>query len=212
MLKYEIGAYALVALLGILGLFATRARGLAVLSVLGAAYLAVTLLTDWRSESVILDSTMRLGAYFFLGSAFYLFRDKIELSLRLGILIALVAALSYGTALFDVTSKVALAYVVFWVALVPKGIIRLFNRLGDYSYGLYIFTWPMQQIAAQIFPDLTPHFLFITVFPVALIAAAVSWHYLEEPCLQRRGAILTATNRLFIFTQRQLAGKALRQT
>jgi peptidoglycan/LPS O-acetylase OafA/YrhL len=102
----------------------------------------------------------------------------------------LIAALSYGTAVYEFVLQIALAYGVFWFALIPGGAIRRFNELGDYSYGLYIFAWPMMQTAFLIAPELSPHELFILSTPAILLAAAASWHWVERPALDAHGVVL----------------------
>jgi hypothetical protein len=42
------------------------------------------------------------------------------------------------------------------LALVPAGLIRSFNVLGDYSYGLYILCVPIQQTFVTLDPSFTP--------------------------------------------------------
>jgi hypothetical protein len=45
------------------------------------------------------------------------------------------------------------------LALVPAGLIRSFNVLGDYSYGLYILCVPIQQTFVTLDPSFTPPLL-----------------------------------------------------
>jgi peptidoglycan/LPS O-acetylase OafA/YrhL len=76
-----------------------------------------------------------------------------------------------------------LSYVVLWLALVPGGVLRLYNRLGDYSYGLYLWQFPLQQWIVLTHPGLTPPQLMALAFPAALVLAVVSWHGVEARAL-----------------------------
>jgi peptidoglycan/LPS O-acetylase OafA/YrhL len=58
-----------------------------------------------------------------------------------------------------------------------------FNRVGDYSYGVYVYSFPIQQTVVQRLPGIEPLTLFGYAFPVVLAIAAVSWHALEKPAL-----------------------------
>jgi len=83
--------------------------------------------------------SMHLLAMFFMGVAFYAYRDIIYLSSNLFFLFSLVILFSIlNKDLFFVMYSVLLPYLVFYLAYVPKGVIRKFNNLGDYSYGIYI--------------------------------------------------------------------------
>lgn len=55
--------------------------------------------------------------------------------------------------------RLATAYAVLWFALVPAGAIRRFNLIGDYSYGIYILCFPIQQTLVMLYPQITPIWL-----------------------------------------------------
>lgn len=102
------------------------------------------------------------------------------------------AAAAYGTAAYEAAFTVALAYGLLWFALVPAGAIRRFNRIGDYSYGLYILCFPIQQTFVMLDPQITPAWLFICSFPAVLAFAILSWHFVEHPALRRKAWAGTA--------------------
>jgi peptidoglycan/LPS O-acetylase OafA/YrhL len=93
---------------------------------------------------------------FALGSLAYVWRASIPISLAAAaIAIALVAwnpaALTRGTLFAPL-----LAYVVLVLAYHPRLQWHGFNRVGDYSYGLYVYSFPLQQTLMQRFPSLEP--------------------------------------------------------
>lgn len=55
---------------------------------------------------------------------------------------------------------------------------------GDYSYGIYLYGFPIQQALVEIFPALK---VWWALFPVAavitIIVAVISWHVIERPAL-----------------------------
>jgi peptidoglycan/LPS O-acetylase OafA/YrhL len=65
--------------------------------------------------------------------------------------------------------------------------LHLFNRLGDYSYGLYIYAFPIQQTLRQYFVDIGPLQLFAAASVLTLLCAMLSWHLIEEPALCLKG-------------------------
>lgn len=127
-----------------------------------------------------------LAYMFFSGSILYLLREQVSLSwvpVLLAGLVALPCVLWRQTSVFQLTYAIMLPYVVIFVALVPSGKIRLFNRLGDYSYGLYIYAFPIQQAFAHAIPGIAPRELLFSSVIVALLVAVASWHLIERPAL-----------------------------
>lgn len=185
-LRYEVICYLLLAFFAFTGLLATRLRIGAVLTVLFAAYLLITFGTPWRAENGAVDSLSRFGLDFFLGGALYIFADRVRLDGRLAFALGVLAALSYGTGAGEVLSRLALGYGVLWFAFVPAGAIRRFNRIGDYSYGIYILHFPIQQTLLTLDPGMTPGWLLLCSFPAALAFAILSWHFVEHPALKQK--------------------------
>jgi peptidoglycan/LPS O-acetylase OafA/YrhL len=185
-LRYETACYVLLAAFALVGLLATRARASLTLAGIFAAYLLVTFATPWRGEIAAIDSVARFVLCFFVGGAFYLYADKIRLDFRIAVALALAAALTLGTGAFEAAFDVALAYGVLWFALVPGGIVRRFNLIGDYSYGLYILCFPIQQTFVAFDPAIGPGALFLYSFPAVLAVAIWSWHFIEQPALRRK--------------------------
>ena len=183
-LRYESMCYVLLALFALAGLLATRMRASVTLAVLFALYAFVTFATSWRDESGAADSAARFVLCFFLGGAFYLYAEKIRLDVRIALALGLVAMLCFGTAAYEVAFKAALAYGVLWFALVPAGPLRRFNLIGDYSYGLYILCFPIQQTFVMLDPAIGPGALFLCSFPAVLALAILSWHFIEHPALR----------------------------
>ena len=127
-------------------------------------------------------------AFFCLGSACYMLRDRILLSLpaALALLAAEVLLLRVmphaGKPLFPLV----LCYCLLAFGYHPAIYFRPFTRLGDYSYGLYIYGWPVQQLLVN--KARTPLALFAESFAITLLLAVLSWSLVEQPCLRlKRG-------------------------
>ena len=189
-LPWELTMYAMLVVLGALAL-RTRpwlgARGVKVV-VLGIALL--TTLGHGLNEGADLSRAfrvvqgLRLVALFFTGASLQLLRDRVPLSGAAAAVAAaaLVAALRWqGYAL--VAYPLLLSYVVLWVAIVPGGVLRAYNRLGDYSYGFYLWQFPIQQWVVLTHPGITQPLLLLGSLPAALAVAVASWHLVESPAL-----------------------------
>jgi peptidoglycan/LPS O-acetylase OafA/YrhL len=126
-----------------------------------------------------------LAFMFFLGVGLYLIRDSVRLShaLAAGCLALLVTAAFLSPPLFRAVLAIAIPYLVLYAAYVPAGFVRLYNRLGDYSYGVYIFAYPIQQIVVSRMHGISPATLVVLATPITLLLAVLSWHLIEKRAL-----------------------------
>src|SRR3990170_1234498 len=79
--------------------------------------------------------------------------------------------------------------IVLWFAYRPSGWIRKFNLFGDYSYGLYIYAFPIQQSIAFSLNKMSPASMFILSYQLTLILAVMSWYLVEKPALGLKGKV-----------------------
>lgn len=100
--------------------------------------------------------------------------------------LALVIAGAVSAQSFAWIYPLCLAYLVLYAAYLPGRAVRGFNRLGDYSYGLYIYAFPVQQTVALLSPETALPAQVATTAAVSLLLAALSWHLIEKPFLDRK--------------------------
>jgi peptidoglycan/LPS O-acetylase OafA/YrhL len=124
-----------------------------------------------------------LALLFGLGSLAYAWRDALPVSLGAAALAVLLVAWNPGNWPRGAFFAPLLAYVVLVAAYHPRLRWPAFNRIGDYSYGVYVYSFPLQQTLMQRFPALEPAGLFALSLPLSLAVAACSWHALERPAL-----------------------------
>ncbi|WP_078083240.1 acyltransferase family protein [Microbulbifer mangrovi] len=129
----------------------------------------------------------RLVFMFFVGALVFLCRDKIVLSSRTFSIsiVALLLSLSVSE-LFLSVYLIVIPYIILVIAYVPKGKLIYFNKLGDFSYGLYIFAFPVQQTLIFLWPGISIAEMVMGSFFFTLIMAILSWHLVEKPCLSKR--------------------------
>jgi len=129
---------------------------------------------------------------FFTGVMFYLERRHIRLSPRIFwiALLSLIAAAFVDSHLFMLAYCLSLAYLLFFLVYVPKGLIRKFNDLGDYSYGVYIYAFPIQQSIVAIAPEIQMPALAALSLMATMFCAVFSWHLIEFPLLRNKDVFL----------------------
>jgi peptidoglycan/LPS O-acetylase OafA/YrhL len=83
-----------------------------------------------------------------------------------------------------------LAYGVVWLALRRVCFIR-----ADYSYGIYLTAYPLQQGIAALSPGLAWWTELALSLPLASICAALLWHGVEKPLLSRKHEFIARLSR-----------------
>ncbi|HEY1686836.1 MAG TPA: acyltransferase [Tepidisphaeraceae bacterium] len=199
---YEFWCYIGVAFLGLIGyLKAPRAVARLFILMIGVSVVFVALqLTPggkWLGKIVGYPPFYaRLLPYYLSGMVFYLYRNKIPYSNWLGlvslVLVIIAARIPYGVAVIFPSAG---TYLLFWFAFHPY--IRLENwaRYGDFSYGIYVFAFPIQQILImELGRKISPLFLFTVATPLTIAAGAISWYLVERRFLKlKKKSIVHAT-------------------
>lgn len=184
-LFHEVTCYAGLLLAGSLGALAAGWRaGLALGLWAGLAVAAAPLgLTEAVPR---LGPLIALSVPFAIGAALFVWRKRVVLHPLAGAGLAASALAAQGSPLFVPLLDLALAYNVLLLAYLPGGGMRSYNRLGDYSYGLYLVHFPVQQLVMQLAAPEDPLRLLLLSLPPALLLAVLSWHLLEKPALAAR--------------------------
>lgn len=128
-----------------------------------------------------------LAPYFCMGS-FWALEGVSAQRLSLGKAALGVAAMGVvsGLALYLV-AVVVIPYATLAVGLRSIPVVRRIGRWGDFSYGLYIYAFPMQQLTLWwLGPQAGDALLFGASLGLTLACAVLSWHGVEKPMLARK--------------------------
>ncbi len=145
---------------------------------------------------------------FGLGSLFYLWREKIVLHWSiLLILICLTFSLRHNFREFNFLFYLTVTYAVFWFAYHPKMKVHRITQWGDFSYGIYIYAFPVQQTLMYYLKTSSPLGLFLLALPITLLLAVLSWHFIEKPALglKEKGMHLNLFKRSYKASQKSKA-------
>jgi peptidoglycan/LPS O-acetylase OafA/YrhL len=180
-LPAEVRMYLWVALVGTLGILARRRY----CNILLTGLFWLGLIAPHHLPMVPVSTFVRLAGFFALGAFCYINRDWIRIHGSMVIVLAFAAWLSRHTPVFPCIFGLAEAAFVFWFAYRTRW--HGWNRLGDYSYGLYLWGFPVQQVVAHNLPDIAPLANAALSLPLATVLAVVSWHLIEKPALSLKG-------------------------
>lgn len=189
-LPVEMRLYVVVALLGLLGMF-RRPVLLALTCGLGLLVISFSGSLEFRGAHA-LRSLWYPGLPFFLGMAMYLARNRLPASSIIAFALVLVSVLCAHGPLGYVTMALAVSYAVLYLAGRESGPLRLWNQVGDYSYGTYIYAFPVQGMVIALWGGMSPVENIAISAPITLGFAVLSWHWVERPAMRairRRGQV-----------------------
>lgn len=187
-LPFELECYLLLGILGVLGLRGQRKRLLLIAFVLSIVVSTFALRHNvWQEGRP--PGRVLVGA-FAAGLLIYLYRYRMPISRPLfwaSVVLGLALSSRASLALLSLPF-VAYCTVYLGVKNPPK---RTFLLRGDYSYGLYLFGFPLQQAYCWLFPGFL-HWWANAAFAITfgLAYAAVSWRFIEKPLLEKRNEII----------------------
>lgn len=198
-LPYELMCYITLASLALFGVhrrrpfFATVVVALNVL--LTAQYVINALSKGWNASPVAPGLSLVLA--FLYGISFYLYRDRIPHSPRLGLGAGILALALFTHSATDYLAPAFAAYFTVWLGLMrPRP--SILTRQGDYSYGIFLFGFPIQQAMTQVMGPAFHEWYWdiATALPLTVLFAAISWHAVEKPALALRGPLKRFEDRL----------------
>ncbi|TDV52846.1 peptidoglycan/LPS O-acetylase OafA/YrhL [Pseudomonas graminis] len=199
-LFYEVSLYILVGALGTFCFFSEGRKFAGFVMFYAALYVSFkalmlnsTLVDDFYGT----ESFFTWSLPFVLGMSFYRYRQHIEHRFIGFLPFAVLAACTWRTPYFFECFVLAWTYLIFYLGFATHPVIAPYNQLGDYSYGVYIYAFPIQEILAHLFKGIGPLSMMLIAFPLVLLAAIFSWHVIERPAMAwRRGLAGLLSSRL----------------
>jgi peptidoglycan/LPS O-acetylase OafA/YrhL len=118
------------------------------------------------------------AVFFFVGMILYAYRDLIKIEYKAAIILVFLY-------LLFPTNKILLYISIVWVVLSIAGSdhLRAWKPAHDYSYGVYIYGFTVQQAVASALPSADGFSNALISMPITLVFAAISWHLVEKPSL-----------------------------
>jgi peptidoglycan/LPS O-acetylase OafA/YrhL len=206
---YELACYAIMTFLISTGVIRDRRKLLlftACVIVFAASPVVSALLHDaalnsrsdlaaYLYENLIKSTHLKLYAYFCCGVTAYQFRDRIPYSrLAFGACLAALAALSFAdhsvmdAAWFRIVALPLGVYVTVFLGM-TKLPLPGFLKSGDYSYGVYLYGFPVQQAVQTLTGSTSVWVNFALASPLIYLWSRFSWAFVEKPALSLRNRI-----------------------
>jgi peptidoglycan/LPS O-acetylase OafA/YrhL len=181
-LRYEVVCYALVFALGVgrlLHRYVTLAMYVATTVLLGVleAHHGGSVDTNLPGPDRLLDFT----ALFLAGALVHQWRVPLRPKWAWLCFALVILALLFGG--YKTAQRTLWPYVVLTLAQGIDWRIPSPIKLGDLSYGIYIYAWPVTQLAVMALPQPTWFAAGSIATPTTLVLAWLSWHAVEKRAL-----------------------------
>lgn len=177
--------YLVIALLGALDILKSRG-GFNLFFVL----FLVFYLVDLQTQNFINKYQEFKFALFFLLGAFALVNaKKIVLNLKILSFFLILSLLTFKSIYYDLVFSVSLSYFLLFVSFYnfPK-MKRRFMVNKDISFGLYLYSFPIQQLLIY-YLKLSPKLVFVLCLVIVSPLAILSLEFIEKPMAQLKGKI-----------------------
>lgn len=142
----------------------------------------------WEPLNLDIYAFAKFFLYFLGGMVFYLFKDKILYKWWIFLLVTAVWIGSFVTPYVLMISYVCLPYIIIYLAHLP-GRMNGWAKYGDFSYGMYLYAFPVQQTIAHFWPilglgEITTEYMMPLAIVLTFPFAYLSWKLVEEPALR----------------------------
>jgi len=149
--------------------------------------LSVLLVISKLNGAVLLNGTFNskvLVYSFVAGIVFYHYRYSVKIRASYFIASAIFSYILLKTDLY-IISLPFIYYIMVFIGMTEFPRIGWLQN-GDYSYGLYLYGYPVQQLIVMMLPDNLREWwiVFILATPCAFFIAYFSWTYVEKPTLR----------------------------
>jgi peptidoglycan/LPS O-acetylase OafA/YrhL len=187
-IPWELACYVSIVILAIVGLTRSRTWFLVFAIIIPISVLAILTTISperfGRGEAGFGPHSIELVLCFLTGFAIYKYRDTLPHSAAMAVLAVAGYGILMNTEYAAVFTSLLVAYITIWVGVInyPKTFVI---RVGDYSYGIYLYHSTVQQALISL-----GLLTWYSVFGVGLVlvtgVAAMSWNLVEKPALSLR--------------------------
>lgn len=191
-LRFEFTCYIIVGLAVSLGIISKKKLISGLMVGVGVAYAGIII---WRaatgaaegllfSDGSDIQKLFRLTFAFYVGAAVANFRLYERLGGGASLVAVITLIISYRTDFYYPAMVIALAIWAFWVAKLEGSVAAVLRKMPDFSYGLYIYSFPIQQALIHLNPSTGVIENSILALVLTSVISLASWFFVEKPALK----------------------------
>lgn len=126
---------------------------------------------------------LSLAMYFFSGASYFMYLENIIMHKKIFLFAIILTVLGVNNNFYHLIAPLTLPYILLFTAI--KLPFNKFDMYGDFSYGLYIYAFPVQQILSffRYNKKGLPAY-FMSSLCIAMIFSVFSYYCVEKPFLQ----------------------------
>lgn len=132
------------------------------------------------SGNVFMITVLRPVILFYIGMGIYVYRSKIEINSLIGTISILLFIFCIFIKADSVAMYIIFPYMIYYIAFGLKYKFYNFGKRGEFSYGMYLWGWPVAQTICMIFGG-EMHWLLNAVLTsiVASILGIVNYYVID---------------------------------
>ncbi|WP_240975758.1 acyltransferase family protein [Paraburkholderia aromaticivorans] len=158
-----------------------------ILGTLGLCALSLYVLfakPDLGAHGQAIKDYLEVAPYFLLGAMWRVAAPQTVFNAQTAVLLLFLLTLIPAGPQYEIGLYLVLPYAILSASLCKPALLRSAGRFGDFSYGVYIYGFPIQQTVSFYFHTQGQPFLNFGLSVVPTLAlAALSWHFVEKPFL-----------------------------
>ena len=190
-IRFELIAYILAAGAFFIGALKSLRSTLLLFALIQLSYLLVTLNgVSWSIPNAV-EPLLRLSSAFLMGVVLWKWPAARQPNLWIVLALCVSFAMFGSTILGELSANLALAAILLRIGL-PKNAINSIVKIPDFSYGIYIWHYPIMQSVIFLNTGIDPIKLLAISIPVILFTSAGSWYLVEKPSLKLKRLALNA--------------------
>jgi peptidoglycan/LPS O-acetylase OafA/YrhL len=192
-IPYEFSCYCITVFLGLFGLLSKRWSTYILLMCLVSSLVLhcfpFEITNDPRITKFVGKPIVwaRLLPLYLTGVWGWIHRDRLRVT-TIGLIgtCVLLAIGSQNSVFWVILFPSAGGYLIFCLIFRPRLRFYRLESLGDFSYGTYLYAFPIQQLIVRYTAGsgLTPLGLFLGSTPIVLVLAVLSWYFVEKPAME----------------------------
>jgi peptidoglycan/LPS O-acetylase OafA/YrhL len=124
------------------------------------------------------------STYFWAGVCMWKYRDKLVVSFGGLVIVLLVLFAARNTPIAQIALMIGLPYIVVYVATAGTIGTKLHDKIGDLSYGIYLYSYPITNSVVSVTNSKLPNLaVFFIELPIILAVSYFSWTFIEKRSL-----------------------------
>ena len=128
-------------------------------------------------------NVLNLGTFFVLGSLLATFELERWVHWVFALILLVLLGVSVYLDLYDVAKHILFTPLVLMTGFLTVSRVKEFGKWGDSSYGIYIYSFPIQQVLVHYFAP-KAMILMVCSVPLSMLFGYLSWHLVEKRALK----------------------------